>query len=163
MELAMDLANIISEEAVLLELEARTSNDAIGELCAFAAKSLGLKRSAVLKPVMEREALGSTAVGGGVAIPHGKTALVDSALLFMARTAPGFELSDYDSPDGRPVKLIALLLGPERIDPDHLKVLAVLGRIWRSPENVNQMMAAKDPQSFLEILLSLSGPPSAAA
>ena len=77
--------------------------------------------------------------------------------------APGAELSDYDSPDGRPVRLIALLLGPERLDPDHLKVLAMLGKLWRSPDNVSLMMAAKDPQAFVDALLSLSGPTPAAA
>ncbi|MDR2455406.1 MAG: PTS sugar transporter subunit IIA [Deltaproteobacteria bacterium] len=159
----MELDKIIGKNSVLLDLEAKGAAQAISFLCAFAAKALGAEPAAVLGPVLEREALGSTAVGGGVAIPHGKTPLVESVKLFMARTAQGFELSDYDSPDGRPVRLIALLLGPERLDPDHLKVLAVLGRLWRSPENVNQMMAAKDPESFLETLLSLSGPTPAAA
>ena len=159
----MELDKIINKDSVWLDLKADGAKQAISDLCAFAAKSLGLEREAILGPVREREALGSTAVGGGVAIPHGKIAPVGSVRLFMARTAPDYELSDYDSPDGRPVRLIALLLGPERLDPDHLKVLAVLGRLWRSPENVNQMMAAKDPQSFLETLLSLSGPTPAAA
>jgi PTS system nitrogen regulatory IIA component len=159
----MELAKIITEEAVWLDLVAPDASRAVSELCAFAAKKLGVTLESVLGPVLAREALGSTAVGGGVAIPHGKTAEVDSVLLFMARTAPGFELDDYDSPDGLPVRLIALLLGPDRLDPDHLKVLALLGRLWRSPENVNQMMAAKDPRSFLDTLLSLSGPTPAAA
>lgn len=159
----MELDKIISKDAVWLGLEAKNAAQAISDMCSFAAKSLGLDSESVLKPVKERESLGSTAVGGGVAIPHGKTALVDSINLFMARTAPGYELSDYDSPDGLPVRLIALLLGPERLDPDHLKVLAVLGLLCRSPENVNQMMAAKDAQSFIETLLALSGSAPAAA
>jgi PTS system nitrogen regulatory IIA component len=159
----MDLRQIINKDAVWLDIEAASFEEAVSRLCALAAGSLGLEPESVLRPVQEREALGSTAVGGGVAIPHGKTALVDSVALFLARAAPGFELSGHDSPDGRPVSLIALILGPERLDPDHLKVLAVLGRLWRSPDNVRSMMAAKDPQSFLDVLLSLSGPAPAPA
>jgi PTS system nitrogen regulatory IIA component len=159
----MDLANIINEDAVLLNLAAKTSREALAALCALAGQALGLDHREVLKAVLEREALGPTAVGGGVAIPHGKSALVDSVALFMARTAPGFELGDQDSPDGRPVRLLALILGPDRLDPDHLRVLALLGRLWRSPENVSQMMAAKDERSFLETLLNLAGTAPAAA
>jgi PTS system nitrogen regulatory IIA component len=152
----MDLARIINKDSVWLDLEAKTSTEAIGDVCSFAARSLGLRPESVLDPVLAREALGSTAVGGGLAIPHGKSAKVGSMALFMARTAPGFELGDYESPDGRPVSVIALLLGPERLDPDHLKVLAALGRLFRSPAGASQMMAARDPQAFLETLLSLA-------
>lgn len=153
----MDLAKLIDEDKVLLDLKGPAKEGAIGELCAFAAKSLGLEPKEVLGPVLEREALGSTAVGASVAIPHGKTPLVGSVALFMGRMAEGAELSDFDSPDGRPVRLLALLLGPERLDPDHLKVLAALGRLWRSPEGVCQLMAASDARSFAETLLSLAG------
>ncbi|MDR2443496.1 MAG: PTS sugar transporter subunit IIA [Deltaproteobacteria bacterium] len=153
----MQLDKIITQEAVCLNFEANDKTEAIDSLCGFAAKVLGLEKGPILEVVSERESLGSTAVGGGVAIPHGKTSLVDTVFLFMARTAPGFELTDFDSPDGRPVRLLALLLSPEKPDPDHLKVLAVLGRLWKTPQNLNLMMAAKDSRSFLETLLSLTG------
>jgi PTS system nitrogen regulatory IIA component len=157
------IGDILSKADVRLDLEARSKSEAIGDLCAMAAAALGLEKGPLLEVVEEREQLGSTAVGGGLAIPHGKTVLVDSVCLFMARTAPGFELSDYDTPDGRPVRLLALILSPVRLDPDHLRVLAVLGRLWKSPQNVNLMMAAKDGQSFRETLTSLSGPAAAEA
>ena len=159
----MEALDILKNADVWLDLEARTKSEAIGRLCGLAAGALGVDRDPVLEVVEERERLGSTAVGGGLAIPHGKTALVDSVCLFMARTAPGFELADYDTPDGLPVRLLALILSPVRLDPDHLKVLAVLGRLWKSPGNVNLMMGAKDGESFRATLTSLSGPAAAEA
>jgi PTS system nitrogen regulatory IIA component len=156
----MELEKIINQDAVWLDFEASDKTEAIEHLCGFAANVLGLEKDPILQVVFERESLGSTAVGGGVAIPHGKTDLVDGVFLFMARTALGWELTDFDSPDGRPVRLLALLLSPEKPDPDHLRVLAVLGRLWKTPQNLNLMMAAKDNRSFLETLLSLSGFPS---
>ncbi|MDR1657075.1 MAG: PTS sugar transporter subunit IIA [Deltaproteobacteria bacterium] len=153
----MDIFKYFNQESVWLDIKVGSKTEAIDEMCGFAARALGLEKALLLEVVVERENLGSTSVGGGVAIPHGKTDLVDEVFLFLARTAPGWELTDCDSPDGRPVRLLALLLIPDKPDQDHLRALAALGRLWRTPQNINLMLEAKDAKSFLETLSIIPG------
>ncbi|MDR1546805.1 MAG: PTS sugar transporter subunit IIA [Deltaproteobacteria bacterium] len=158
----MDLGKILSLESVWLDFAPEDKQQAIVELSRFAAERLGLDPSAVADVVLGREQLGSTALGGGVALPHGKTPMLGEAALFLARTASGLNL-DFDSPDGRPVRLLALLLSPQRPSPEHLKVLSALGRIWKAPENVSALLTAPDCQSFLDVFLLLAGEEPASA
>ncbi|MDR3203558.1 MAG: PTS sugar transporter subunit IIA [Deltaproteobacteria bacterium] len=152
----MQLDKLITSREVWLDFKAGNKDQALTELCRFACSLMDLNLEPILQVVKQRETLGSTAMGGGVAIPHGKTNLVDNAVLFLARTAPG-EALDFDSPDGVPVSLVALILSPLIIDSDHLKLLALLGKILKSPQNVKILMEAPNSWAFADSFLMLSG------
>jgi PTS system nitrogen regulatory IIA component len=146
---------IISPEAVWLDFEASDKTEAIKKLCFFAADLKGLDSTVVHKVVNDRELLGSTAVGGGVALPHGKTTLLDNIFMVLARTAPGLNLQ-FDSPDRQPIRLMALILSPETATSEHLKILAFFGRLWKSTEDMDAILTAKDRQTFCQVFRDLA-------
>jgi PTS system nitrogen regulatory IIA component len=151
----MSTADTIRPAAVYLDLSFPGKDEAIEGLCRLAAELKGLSPESILNPVRERERLGSTGVGGGVAIPHGKTDELEEVLLVLARTKPQ-EALDWDSPDRRPVKLLALVVSPAKATTDHMRVLLSLGRIWKTGQNIEAMLEAPDKESFLRLFLELS-------
>ncbi|MDR1487113.1 MAG: PTS sugar transporter subunit IIA [Deltaproteobacteria bacterium] len=152
----MPTEKMIDQNCVWLDFKPPDKDEALKELCRFAASRIGLNEKAVLTVVSDREKLGSTAVGRGLAIPHGKTSLVDGVHIFFARTLPGLDL-DFDSPDGEPIRLLVLVLSPQQFHSDHLKILTTLGGIWKSTQNIDDLMAADDPQAFAATFAALSG------
>jgi PTS system nitrogen regulatory IIA component len=151
----MDLRKALPPEAICFDLAADTKAQALEILCQQAARSLRLQTESIYFTVMERENLGSTAVGGGVALPHGKIPDLDRLFMILARTAPGKEL-DFDSPDGQPVRILALVLSSLTAASEHLQVLALLGRLWKTPENLRLLLSATDRETFYNIFMELA-------
>ena len=152
----MDLGSVLSQESVFLDFAAEGKDLALKELCSLAAEVLGVEMAPIYSAIRSREALGSTALGSGLVMPHGKLDAVETTRLFLARVDPEAKL-DFGSPDGLPARLIALLLSPLDPTPEYLKVLALLGRLWNSPRNVSLLMACPYQKIFYETFLFLSG------
>ncbi len=129
--MSMTLTDLVAPNAVVPALKVNNKKQAIQELAARAAELTGQNERAILEILLQREKLGSTAVGNGVAIPHGKLAKLGRLFGLFARLERPV---DFEALDGQPVDLIFLLLAPEAAGADHLKALARVARLLRDPE-----------------------------
>jgi PTS system nitrogen regulatory IIA component len=152
----MPLTDIIAPNAIIPALKVNNKKQAIQELSAQAAKLTGLGERAILEVLQQRERLGSTAVGNGVAIPHGKLAKLGRLFGMFARLEKPIE---FEALDGEKVDLIFLLLAPEGAGADHLKALAKIARLLRDPEIARKLRESQDIDA-LHAVLKL--PPAAA-
>jgi PTS system nitrogen regulatory IIA component len=152
----MPLTDIIAPNAIIPALKVTNKKQAIQELSAQAAKLTGLSERAILEVLQQRERLGSTAVGSGVAIPHGKLAKLGRLFGLFARLEKPIE---FEALDGEKVDLIFLLLAPEGAGADHLKALAKVARLLRDPEIARKLRESQNVDA-LHAVLKL--PPAAA-
>jgi PTS system nitrogen regulatory IIA component len=152
----MPLTDIIAPNAILPALKVNNKKQAIQELAAQAAKLTGLNERTILEVLQQRERLGSTAVGSGVAIPHGKLAKLGRLFGLFARLEKPI---DFEALDNQKVDLIFLLLAPESAGADHLKALAKIARLLRDPEIARKLRESQDAAA-LHAVMKL--PPAAA-
>jgi PTS system nitrogen regulatory IIA component len=152
----MPLTDIIAPNAIIPALKVNNKKQAIQELSAQAAKLTGLNERAILEVLQQRERLGSTAVGSGVAIPHGKLAKLGRLFGLFARLEKPIE---FEALDNQKVDLIFLLLAPEGAGADHLKALAKIARLLRDPEIARKLRESQDADA-LHAVMKL--PPAAA-
>jgi PTS system nitrogen regulatory IIA component len=145
----MHLGDLISPEAVIPSLKAKSKKQLLQELSARAARLTGLDERDIFDVLWQRERLGSTGLGQGVAIPHGKLAALKGIAGIFARLA---EPVDFDSVDGEPVDIIFLLLTPEAAGADHLKALARVSRLLRDAPAVEKLRASKDAAALYAVL-----------
>jgi len=145
----MLLTDYIGEEDIICGFSAAGKAEALEKLCRFAAGRHGLPLEEILKVVRDREDLGSTGLGGGVALPHGKSACLERPVLVLAAAPEGV---DFDSLDGRPVRVFVLMLTPSGGGGEHLQLLARLGALFKSPEAVEELLAASDPAGIRAFL-----------
>jgi len=146
----MPLTDLVAPNAVVPALKANNKKKAIQELAARAAKLSGQGERAILEVLMQREKLGSTGVGNGVAIPHGKLPKLDRLFGMFVRLEKPI---DFDSLDGQPVDLIFLLLAPETAGADHLKALARVARLLRDPEVARKLRDSRDADALYAVLM----------
>lgn len=146
---AMTLADLISAEAVIPSLKAKSKKHVLEELAARAAKLEGVSAREIFEAVLQRERLGSTGIGRGIAIPHCRHASVKRMSCIFARLETPIP---FDAMDGNPVDLVFLLLAPEDAGADHLKALARLSRLMREPRTILRLRAAKDQASLHAVL-----------
>src|SRR5690606_27200154 len=132
----MQLSDILSADGIVPSLKVSSKKQALQELSAIAAKQTGLDARQVFETLLQRERLGSTGLGQGIAIPHGKMAGLDKLHTVFARLSQPI---DFDSVDDQPVDLIFLLLAPESAGADHLKALARISRLLRDPAIVAKL------------------------
>ncbi|GGG35877.1 PTS IIA-like nitrogen regulatory protein PtsN [Chelatococcus composti] len=145
----MALTDLLSPEAVLPALKVNGKKQALQELSAHAARLTGLDERDIFETLLQRERLGSTGIGDGIAIPHGKPAKIDRLFGLFARLERPI---DFEALDGQPVDLIFLLLAPESAGADHLKALARVARILREPDVLERIRATRDPAALFAIL-----------
>lgn len=124
----MEIMDLISPDAVIASLRATSKKQALQELAGKAADLTGLEERRIFDVLLERERLGTTGVGNGIAIPHGKLPELTRLYGIFARLDKPI---DFDSIDDEPVDLIFLLLAPESAGADHLKALARVSRLLR--------------------------------
>ncbi len=149
----MNLSALLSEGLILLELSASTKVEAIDELVDLLVKeNKVLDKQAYLDLVLERERMGSTGIGKGIAIPHGKTDAIKSVAISFGRSSKGV---DFDALDDQPVKLIFLLAAPNDAGPIYLKALARLSRILRKEEFRESLLKAKDEKAVLDLITTI--------
>lgn len=145
----MSLTDLLTPAAVIPALKANTKKQVMQELAAKAAELTGQNERTVLEVLMQREKLGSTAVGGGIAIPHGKLPKLESMFGLFARLARPV---DFEALDGQPVDLIFLLLAPESAGADHLKALARVARLLRDPDTARKLRESEDATALFAVL-----------
>ena len=145
------LADLLSPDRVVIPLESTEKLDLIGELCAYLAtvNAASEEEEEIRAAVLKREAVLSTGIGGGIAIPHGKSEAFGDLVLVAGVTR---EPVDFDALDARPVRLILLLVGPESAAGLHIEVLSRITRILRSRRVRDRLIAAASPDDFLSIL-----------
>lgn len=154
----MRLTDFISPEAVVANLKATNKKQLLQELSERAAKLSGLSAREIFDALLHRERLGSTGIGEGIAIPHGKLTKVKSIFgLFVRLERP----IDFDSLDGAPVDLVFLLLAPEASGADHLKALACVARILRDPGLVTALRATRNSEGLYSLMEQRSKPHAA--
>ena len=145
----MDLSDLISKEAVIAELKAKSKKQAIQEMATKAAELTGLSEREIFDTLLQRERLGSTGVGHGIAIPHGKLTRLDKLIGFFARLDKPV---DFDALDDQPVDLVFLLLAPEGAGADHLKALARIARQLRDSTVVQGLRGTSDSAEMYTLL-----------
>ena len=145
----MDLSDLLSLDAVIPALRANSKKQVFQELAVRAAAVTGLAEREVFDTILQRERLGSTAVGRGVAIPHGRLAGLDRLVgLFVRLDRP----VDFDAIDDLPVDLVFVLLAPEGAGADHLKALARVARVLRDQAITTKLRAADDAAAIYSLL-----------
>ncbi len=152
----MDLGNLISRDGILPLLKAKSKKQVLQELSAHAGKLTGLDQRDIFDTLLQRERLGSTGVGQGIAIPHGKISGLKQIIGLFARLEDPI---DFDAIDDQPVDLVFVLLAPESAGADHLKALARISRLLREPSTIDKLRSGDDKMSMYSVLTE----PAAAA
>ncbi len=150
----MEIADLLSLDGVADALKAASKKQALQELSAIAAAQTAQDERAILDVLLARERLGSTGVGRGVAIPHGKLAGLARISAVFARLREPIE---FDAVDGRPVDLVCLLLAPESAGSDHLKALALVSRLLRDERVCARLRGADSAEALYAVLAGASG------
>jgi PTS system nitrogen regulatory IIA component len=145
----MPLTDLIASDAVIAALKVNGKKQALQELAVKAAALTGQSERDILEILMQREKLGSTGVGNGIAIPHGKLPTLPKLFGLFARLDRPI---DFESLDGQPVDLVFLLLAPEGAGADHLKALARVARLLRDPEIATKLRESRDAESLYSVL-----------
>lgn len=154
----MDLSDLIRPEAIIPAVKATSKRQVIQELAAKGAELTGLDERQIFETLLEREKLGSTGIGDGIAIPHGKLPGLDRIHGALARLSRPI---DFESLDGQPVDLVFLLLAPEDAGADHLKALARIARMLRIPGVADRLRTTSDATA-IHNALSQNATPNAA-
>lgn len=144
----MELADILAERAVLCCTDVTTKRQLFECLADRAAEITGHDAAEILEAITTREELGSTGLGNGIAIPHGKIAGLDGVTALVARLD---EPLDFDSVDDQPVDIVVMLLAPTGAGADHLKALSRVARLLRTEAVVEDLRAATDPAQLRAI------------
>ena len=145
----MEIVDLISEQSVIANLRAGSKKNALQDLAKRAAEITGLHERAIFDVILERERLGTTGVGNGIAIPHGKLANMERTYGLFARLERAI---DFDSVDELPVDLIFLLLAPESAGADHLKALAQISRLLRDKNICEKLRGTDTPEALYALL-----------
>lgn len=145
----MRISQLLDKNSIIASLDARDKKGVIDELAAAAARATAATEQQIAEVLIEREQLGSTGIGGGIAIPHGKLNAVDSISIGFALSKTGVE---YDSLDNKPVHIFFLLLTPENSTGGHLKVLAQISKLLKMNDFKNSLLAADSVDSIYEII-----------
>lgn len=148
--LIMNLTAFLDVDAIRLDLSASNKRQLLNQMAQIAASRLSLDPSMIADAVGERERLGSTGFGGGVAIPHGKLADLDRVYALVARLAQPI---DYKAIDGAPVDLVFLLLSPPDAGAEHLKALAAVSRLVRNASTIEKIRGARTHDALAAVLL----------
>lgn len=146
----MKISDFLDVQSVIPALESRDKTAAIEEMAAWlASRHPELEKQKVLDVLRERERISTTAIGEGVAIPHGKLAGVDRVLGVFARSPEGV---DFQSLDGEKTYLFFALIAPENAAADHLKALARISRLLRDEGFRRRLMAGKSAQELYSMI-----------
>ena len=145
----MPLTDLVAPNAIMPALKVNNKKQAIAELAAKAAVLTGQSERDILEILLQREKLGSTGVGNGVAIPHGKLPKLGKLFGLFAHLDRAV---DFEALDNQPVDLVFLLLAPEGAGADHLKALARVARLLRDPVVVNKLRESRDADALYAVL-----------
>ena len=145
----MKIQDVLKREAIIDDLKARTKKGILEELVVPVAQIAGVDQHELVRVLMERERLGSTGIGGGIGIPHGKLKHLDSLVLGFGLSRKGV---DFESLDGKPAHIFFLLITPENSTGLHLKLLARISRILKNEPFKDRLLNASDRDEILSII-----------
>ena len=145
----MNIADIISKEAVLDHVQASSKRELVQSMSDRIAALAGVDERVVFEAVWERENLGSTGYGEGVAFPHARIDGLDKVCALFARLE---DPVDFDALDGKPVDLVFMLISPENSGADHLTALAALSRILKTEGSCEKLRKARSVDEIYAIL-----------
>lgn len=139
----------LTEEGIILELKAKNKDELLRELAAAAQQLCpDLQVEAVLRVLREREQIGSTGVGGGIAIPHGKLAELQNLLICFGRSARGIA---YEAKDRLPVHLVVMILSPENMAAEYLQTLGRISRLLKDESVRATLLQAASPKTVQQL------------
>ena len=145
----MKICEVLQKKAILADLKALNKKGILEEMVAPVAEIANVNQEELVKVLLERERLGSTGIGGGIGIPHGKMKELESLVL-------GFGLSrrgvDFESLDGKPAHIFFLLITPENSTGLHLKLLARISRILKNEPFKDRLLSASDQDEILSFI-----------
>lgn len=146
----MKIVDLIQPELILSSLSATSKPKIIRELAAYmAARHDNVQEKELARVLIDREALASTAIGEGVAIPHGKLSAVSHIVACIGRAKGGV---DFDSMDGQPTYLFFVLVAPENSTGAHLKALARISRVFKDEDFRARLLAAPDAEAMFQVI-----------
>jgi len=145
----MEIRDFLAPEAVVIDLAAASKKQVLQALAQRIARIAHQDERTVFDVLLERERLGTTGVGKGIAIPHGRIASLDRIYGLFARLKPPVE---FEAMDNDPVDLVFLLLAPAAAGADHLKALARVSKLLRNPAQCEKLRRASDAKSAFAIL-----------
>jgi PTS system nitrogen regulatory IIA component len=156
----MEISDLLQPAAVIPQLKVQGKKQLLQELAARAAEVTLISDRKIFETLMERERLGTTGVGQGIAIPHGRLSDVKSIVGIFARLESPI---DYEAVDNQPVDLVFALLAPEGAGADHLKALARVSRLLRNQHATEKLRAAKTAEALYALLTDTTGSTGAQA
>ncbi len=145
----MKICDVLQKETILANLQAQNKKGILEELVAPVARVAGVNPGELVKVLMERERLGSTGIGGGIGIPHGKMQDLESLVVGFGLSRKGI---DFESLDGQPTNIFFLLVTPENSTGLHLKLLARISRILKNDLFKNKLLNAVDEEEIYSII-----------
>ncbi len=145
----MDLTDLIAPDSIICPLRANSKKQVLQELANKAQELTGLDARDIFETILQRERLGSTGIGHGVAIPHGKIDGINRIFGIIARLSSPV---DFEAVDEEPVSIVFLLLAPENAGADHLKALALISRLVKDKAMLDKISYANDARSIYAIL-----------
>ena len=145
----MPLTQLVAPNAIIPALKVNGKKQALQELAAKAAELSGQNERTIFETLLQREKLGSTGVGNGIAIPHGKLPKLNKLFGLFARLDRPV---DFEALDGQAVDLVFLLLAPEGAGADHLKALARVARLLRDPDVARKLRESRDVEALYAVL-----------
>ena len=146
----MLLTDLVAPNAIIPALKVNSKKQVLQELAAKAAELSGQSERTILEILQQREKLGSTGVGNGIAIPHGKLPKLNKLFGLFARLERAV---DFEALDGQPIDLVFLLLAPEAAGADHLKALARVSRLLRDRSLVEKLRATESADALYALLV----------
>ncbi len=146
----MKISEILNKNSIIADLVSTHKTGVLQEMANAVADASQADADAIAEVLMERESLGSTGIGGGIAIPHGKLAAVESVTVGFGLSRKGI---DYDSLDNRPVHIFFLLLTPENSTGGHLKVLAQISKLLKMDHFKDRLKSAASIDEIYEIVM----------
>ena len=155
----MDIGDLLADGGVVLRSGASSKRQALHVVADAAAQALGMPEEKVLEALLEREALGSTGLGAGVAVPHARLEGVERVTAVFVRLDTPVA---YGSVDDRPVDLLFALFAPPKAGADHLRALAAVSRALRSPEMREQLRQARTADAIRALFVRDNAPATAA-
>ena len=145
----MQIRDILSQNDIVINSVSESKKFVLEQLSALAAPKTGIEKSTILDALIERERLGTTGVGHGVALPHTRLIGLDKIFCAFMKTAP----IDFEAVDGKAVDLIFLLLVPEEAGADHLKALSHLSTLLRDETSAKQLRQAQTVEELYQVIL----------
>ncbi len=146
----MRISQLLSKSSIIANLSAQDKKGAIDELALAVSKTTKVPVKELATVLLEREQLGSTGIGGGIAIPHGKLDSVQSIIVGFGLSHKGVE---YESLDNKPVHIFFLLLTPENSTGGHLKVLAQISKLLKMDQFKKGLIAAQSVDDIYDIIM----------